>query len=509
LHVAVFFERGKIIEILLKKGSNMHLKDDQGKFSPLNIVLIQEKYQIYGIFEKFIEKKENNQKINLIGDSGSGKSSLFNRFVNQNLQNISDINTGNKGKTSHKFLKNHEIIDCEGFKKDMTNFKKNILGNIDENEIILFVENGLNRNNEIFDNIQNLLPNNPIILVINKFDKIKKKSELNDLLSYPLPKNLLKIFFVKTKFRCKCTKCSKITFKNFINIEFDKVLMKCESCDEQKHLNEEEMILIQDENCVFCPNCINNNEISYLHSNDISIEKQCEKCNIKIKISDEFNINHLNNYLDQILNYPEFFKDDLIKKYRNIFKKCSTLILQKDYKNKFLESLFEIFEFKRLKECKDFYLKKIDNHSIFTRNSDYSKRINFILCFLRLHLFKNYNLECIEDNKNKNFSIPMFDNNMFYESIFEDYLNKYLNQHQLKTKIDSNYFLSNSNFNMKFKNNVDLLICGEETFEKMYYSIENAKSFIYIAGWQFNSQLKLIRENGDKLKLNELLKKSK
>jgi GTPase Era involved in 16S rRNA processing len=168
--------------------------------------------EFYEDLKKNKEIKEKN--IFLIGDAGNGKSSLFNTLNGNFIQKISNSNTGSFGMTSAIFMNDYKITDCRGFKKDIETFNIELKKIIKDDDIILLVENNINRNNELFDIIQNYSTNR-VILVINKFDQIEDSDNVNDLLSYSFPKNLIDIVFVKNKFRTQCSTCKKVIFHSF------------------------------------------------------------------------------------------------------------------------------------------------------------------------------------------------------------------------------------------------------------------------------------------------------
>ncbi|NIH16620.1 MAG: GTPase Era [Buchnera aphidicola (Periphyllus lyropictus)] len=140
-------------------------------------------------------KKEHCGKIAIIGDQNSGKSTLMNILIKKKIsitskkKNTTQQNiTGIKTKKKYQFI----YIDTPGFKKREKNKKYSIKKIInfqnyifkDLTIVLLVIEKTFFNNNHI--NIINLLKKKkiPIIIIINKSDKIKKKNILLPFIKY-------------------------------------------------------------------------------------------------------------------------------------------------------------------------------------------------------------------------------------------------------------------------------------------------------------------------------------
>jgi hypothetical protein len=325
-----------------------------------------------------------------------------------------------------------------------------------------------------------------------------------------------------------------VTLHSYVDITENQINMQCDGCGKTNIITDIEMF--EKEQMRICPKCIIKKTISKLfvicvcgNLIDYPNEKQCNKetcrsipkiivekfccaCNSKFNISHEYNFDVLKNIINNELNNSNICKEDLLKLYERKIKLCSELIILRLNTPSFISELNKIFKlfnddyiikFSKLFEefVMDHGLLYIESYE--KSNMVYSSRINLIIYLTILHIKLHYNINI--DNYDQLFEVNNNIYSEYYETILSNKLSVLINQNNiLVNKKESLFFLSNTKFHMSSKNNVELLICGEDTFKRIHESIENSKSFIYIVGWMFNSKLSLKRD-GNSPNLKELL----
>ena len=149
-----------------------------------------------------LRKSDKNKiKISILGRPNSGKSTLTNFLLNSERQLVGELSGLTRDTISEEFVwnnKNYIIIDTPGLRKkskiiDLVEKKstKNSLKSVDESDIsILIVDSSVG-----FDKQDLLLSNyieekgKPFILAINKWDLVKNKKEVKNLITYKVSKS--------------------------------------------------------------------------------------------------------------------------------------------------------------------------------------------------------------------------------------------------------------------------------------------------------------------------------
>jgi predicted GTPase len=116
------------------------------KLTNLNIMK-EDIDSIIDISTSLLNMEIKDKKIFLIGSSGYGKSSIFNSLLGKNIQKISNTNSGTLGISKSESFYNFDLIDCEGYNNDIQNFNKELMKIIKKGDLIIYVENYLNRYN--------------------------------------------------------------------------------------------------------------------------------------------------------------------------------------------------------------------------------------------------------------------------------------------------------------------------------------------------------------------------
>ncbi|QJC29798.1 ribosome biogenesis GTPase Der [Enterobacteriaceae endosymbiont of Plateumaris sericea] len=182
---------------------------------------------------KYNNSIENNSiKLAIIGTPNAGKSTLINNILEEDRMIVNNIAgttrdsifipIENMNKITKKYFNNLILIDTAGIKKKnkIKNIEKNIIKDsflsIKKSKIILFIIDG---SKEIFSHqdmsIINYIINQgkPIILVINKYDKIQFKNikQIKEIIKVKFP--FIPMIFISAKYGLGLKKLFKLLFK--------------------------------------------------------------------------------------------------------------------------------------------------------------------------------------------------------------------------------------------------------------------------------------------------------
>eukprot|EP01080_Neovahlkampfia_damariscottae_P003168 gene3168-5484_t len=506
---------------------------------------------------KQIDEKPN---IYLCGQANIGKSSLINYIQGGNVTRVSTVDTGTFTSTDlqHRTFENKDlscfIYDSEGI--GITQSNALIEFNFAENvkfDLVLYAMK-MERMEEEFKTIERNFKNMNVIVVFTMADKITTK-HLKAFEKYKTKYSYIKSFcFIKNEIRKDCEVCGESTIQN------DTQQQWCSNVGQFHDIPACNSNIIEGDliNVVKTP--ISDDVLEIDARTKPYLCFQCWKGKIK-KLGDHkwfCNNEECPNYNKEYFNHEPYGIDELMKSILQILpdvKKASWIrSLRLNIKKKIelsAQTLVEKIEnnenvSETIKFMIDFCTESWFSAShvisielsqkfdvIFSFLSEIYQKIfsserrkqiiqfgvNIICyCILYHHYFMHPENKILEDmiiEFDENSSVEIDENVTLYDGIViylkkknKELIKMLQDQMEEKWSFNSRFRMRNDNL-MEFYQDAhfDDLYPNRNYFQTLYHVLDSSQEFIFIAGWQFNHNLHLIRNDSNTLTLIELLHK--